>query len=191
VRFGVIAEGRKDVPVFEELIPKIQPAVVRVMVRPARGKPRFLSVFPPLIWTFQYIEPGGPADKVIVVRDANGENPVAVEAMMRQQITGRRFPQFRGGIEFHATQRETETWLLADVGAINRVAARHGGHPVAAIPGSLEDIPNAKERFVDLLRQAGLPNVPEIVREITREIDLQILRARCPLFSSFEEKARR
>lgn len=190
MRVGIIVEGRKDIPVFEELVPKIEPAVVRVVVRPARGKPRFLSTFPPLIWTFQYIEPGGPADKVLVIRDANGENPAAIEAAMREYIKGRRFPWFRRGIEFHATQRETETWLLADVEAINRLAEGHGGRPVAAIPGPLESIPNAKERFVDLLGQAGLPYVSEIVREITRAIDLRVLRAQCPSFRSFEEKVR-
>lgn len=190
MRVGVIAEGSKDIPVFEELIPKIEPAVVKVVVRPARGKPRFLSTFPPLIWTFQYMEPGGPADKVIVVRDANGADATAIETTMRGRIAGRNFPPFRRGIEFHATQRETETWLLADVAAINRVANRYGGRPVAAIAGPLETIRDAKERFVDLLRRAGLPYAPEIVREITREIDLQVLRVHCPSFRLFEGKVR-
>lgn len=157
MRVGIIAEGAKDEPVFEELVPKIEPAVVKVVVRPTRGKPRFLAVFPQLLWSFQHIEPGGPADRAIVVRDANGDDPAEVEAAMRMRLEGRRYPLFRRGIEFHATRRETETWLLADVEAINRVAVSKGGHRVNAVAGPLENIPNAKERFRSLLREAGFP----------------------------------
>lgn len=191
MRVGVIAEGPNDEPVFEELIPKIEPTVTRVVVRPTRGKPRFLSLFPKLLWTFEYVEPGGRADKAIVVRDANGDDPVTVEAAMREQLEGRRYPPFHRGIEFHATRRETETWLLADVGAVNRVAATKGGRTARPVPGPLEAIPDAKERFVRLLTEAGLPNVPEIVREVTREVDLSLVREQCPGFRLFEQKVKR
>lgn len=190
MRFGVIAEGLKDEPIFEELIPKIEPAVMKVVVRPTRGKPRFLSVFPDLLWTFEYIEPGGLADKAIVVRDANSDDPAEVEAAMRRRLAGRRYPGFHRGIEFHATRRESETWLLADVGAVNRVAARKGAGVAAAVPGPLEAIPDAKERFIRLLTEARLPYVPEIVREITREVDLSIVRRHCPGFLLFEKKVK-
>lgn len=165
MRIGVIAEGPTDVPVFEG-----------VVVRPGRGKPSFLSVFPPLLWTFEHVEPGGRPEKAIVIRDANGDDPAAVEGTLAKALTGRRVPPFHAGVRFHATRRETETWLLADVGAINRVAARYGGGAVAAIPGPLEDIVDAKEQFIRLLANAGLPNVPEIVREVTREVALAVLR---------------
>ncbi len=189
MRLGVIVEGRKDTPVFEELIPRVEPAVTKVVVRPAKGKSRFMSAFPSLLWTFKYVEPGGPADKVIVVRDANSEDPAEVETQMRRQIEGQRYP-FPSGIEFHATRRETETWLLADIAAINRVAQAHGGCRVTGVAGPLEGVPDAKEQFIELLSRAGLPYVPEIVREITRQIDLNVLRIQCPSFRLFESKVR-
>lgn len=191
MRVGIIVEGVKDEPVFEELIPKIEPAVVKVVVRPARGKPRFLSVFPKLLWSFQYVEPGGPADKAIVVRDANNDDPAEVEAVMRRRLENRRYPAFPRGVEFHAIRRETETWLLADVEAINRVAVANGGRRVNPIPGPLENISDAKEQFVQLLTQAGLPYVPEVVRQITRDVDLSVLRIHCPRFRRFETEVRR
>lgn len=191
MRVGIIVEGTTDTPVFEELIPKIEPQVARVVIRPALNKSRLLAVFPELLWDFQFVEPGGPADKVLVIRDSNSDDPGEVEKAMRQRLEGRRYPPFRRGLEFHAIRRETETWLLADVEAINRVAVANGGLRVDAIPGPLEQIPNAKERFGRLLARAGLPRVPEIVRQITREADLAEIRLQCPGFREFETKVRR
>jgi hypothetical protein len=54
----------------------------------------------------------------------------------------------------------------------------------------LEQIETAKEHFKGLLWQAGLPHVEGIVREIVREIDLEVLRGECPSFRIFEEKVR-
>ena len=190
MRLGVFVEGRRDVPVFEALIPKVEPAVTKVVVRSSsRGKSKFMSTFPDLVWTFQHVEPGGPADKVIVVCDANSEDATEVEAHMRRRVVGRQYP-FPRGLEFHATRRETETWLLADINAMNRVARDHGMREVTHVPGPLENVADAKERFIELLSRAGLPDAPEIVREITQQIDLDVLREYCPSFRLFESKVR-
>lgn len=191
MRVGVVVEGGKDVPIFEELLPKIDSQILRVVARPARGKSRFMAVFPDLLWSLQHVEPRGPADKAIVVRDANGDDPAVVEAVMRKRLEERRHPLFPRGVEVHATRRESETWLLADVEAINRVAVSKGGRRVGVVPGPLEVIPDAKEVFIRLLSQAGLPYVPEIVREIVREVDLSIVASQCPGFRIFSDKVRR
>ena len=193
MRIGVVAEGSNDAPIFEELIPKIEPATTRVVVRPTRGKSKFLPHFPDLLWTFGNVAPSGFVDKAIVVCDANGDYPAMVEAAMQRRLQGRRHPPFQRGIEFHATRRETETWLLADVDAVNRVAASKGGSGRVAgtVPGPLEAVPDAKEQFVRLLTAAGLPYVPEIVREVTRAVELAVVRQQCPGFCLFEEKVRR
>lgn len=192
MRVGLVVEGEKDVPVFEELIRKVDPSVTSVIVRPIReGKHRFLTRFPALLWDLGYVHAGGPVDKAIIVRDADNDDPATVESDMRRRLEGRRRPDFHRGIEFHATKRETETWLLADVNAISEVAVANGGQQVAAIPGPLEDIPNAKERFIGLLTAAGLPYVPEVVREITRQADLLTIRLHCPGFRRFEERVKR
>ena len=190
MRLGAVVEGLTDMPVFEELLPRIHAALTRVVVLGARGKPSFLSLFPKLLWAFQYVEPGGPADKALVIRDANNGDVAAVERAMERAMEGRSRPPLREGIRYHATRRETETWLLADFEAINRVAAQHGGSRVGPVPGPLERIDDAKERFKALLWQAGLPHVEGIVREIAREIELEVLRSLCPSFRTFEEKVR-
>ena len=137
------------------------------------------------------MEPGGLADKAIVICDANGDDPAQLEEAMRQRLVGRRHPQFHRGIEFHATRRESETWLLADVGAINRVAARKGAGVATAVPGPLEAITDAKERFVRMLTEAGLLNVDDTIREIIRELDLPVVKLHCPGFAIFEQKVKR
>lgn len=144
-----------------------------------------MGLFPKLLWTLR--DAGEFVAKAIAVRDANAKDAGEIEAAMRKAIDGRGYP-FRHGVELHATKRETETWLLADIDAINRIAVSRGGNRVVGVPGPLEDLPDAKEQFERLLFNAGLPYDAEVVRLITREIDLQVVRFECPGFRLFERK---
>jgi hypothetical protein len=181
----VVVEGATDVPVFEELIPRIRPDVVSVVTRPDHGKNRFMALFPKLLWTLR--DGPGWVDRAIAVRDADDQDPILVEQAMQDTIAKRTYP-FKGGVGVHATRRETETWMLADVAAINRVAARRRGAAVAAVAGPLEALQDAKERFKKLLFEASVPYEPGVVREIAQEIDLAVLRRECASFRFFEEK---
>ena len=185
MRFGVVVEGARDVPVFEELIPRIRPEIVKVVARPDHGKNRFMGLFPKLLWTLR--DGSVWVDRAIAVRDADDQDPILVEQAMQDTIAAREYP-FPRGVDVHATKRETETWMLADVAAINRVASGRRGLAVAAVAGPLEAIRDAKERFKTLLFEAGLPYEPEVVREIAQEIDLAVLRRECLSFRLFEAK---
>ena len=122
--FGAIVEGEYDLGVFEELIPKACPYGVMAWVREARGKARLMSRFPALLRMFEHwTSSGGPVDRALVIRDSNGRSPKLVEADMRARIAPLSYC-FPRGIEVHAVQQETETWLLSDAGAISRVAGR-------------------------------------------------------------------
>ena len=63
MRLGAVVEGLTDIPVFEELLPRIHTEITRVVVLAGRGKPSFLSLFPKLLWAFQHVEPGGTAQR--------------------------------------------------------------------------------------------------------------------------------
>lgn len=110
------------------------------------------------------------------------------EALMHHRIIeGRLFP-FPNGVDVHATHQETETWLLADAGAIGRVAQLRSGRAVVPVRDPLEAIVRPKERFQALLSSARLPYTPDVCRAIARATDLDILRQRCPSFSRFAQK---
>lgn len=182
--YGVIVEGEYDVGVFEELIGKICPYPVEAWVREARGRPRLMSRFPALLRMFEHwTTSGGAVDRALVIRDSNGRNVADVEASMRAKIIDLtyRFPQ---GIQVHAVQQETETWLLADPAAISVVA----GRAARAVHGQLEELQHAKEIFMDVLSEVRLEYTPEVCRRIAREINIITLRAACPSFRRFEEK---
>jgi hypothetical protein len=181
----VVVEGPRDVPVFEALIPRIRPEVVKVVARPDHGKNRFMGLFPKLLWTLR--DGSVWVDRAIAVRDADNQDPILIERSMQDTIATRKYP-FPKGVDVHATKRETETWMLADVAAINRVAQRRQGTGVAAVDGPLEEIRDAKEQFTKLLFQARLPYEPRVVQEIAQEIDLSVLRRECPSFRFFEAK---
>ena len=182
--FGAIVEGEYDLGVFEELIPKASPDDVTAWVREARGKTRLMSRFPALLRMFEHwTASGGPVDRALVIRDSNGRNPRLVEADMRARI-GPSTYRFPYGVEVHAVQQETETWLLADAGAISRVA----GRDASTVRGPLEQLQHAKEALMDVLNDAKLQYTPAVCRRIAGEIDLPTLRGACPSFSLFQQK---
>ena len=184
--FGAIVEGEYDLGVFEELIPKVCPYAVTAWVREARGRARLMSRFPALLRMFEHsTAAGGPVDRALVIRDSNGKSPKLVEADMRTRIAHLSY-SFPRGIEVHAVQQETETWLLADAGAISRVA----GRSATTVPGPLEQLQHAKEALMDILNDAKLQYTPPVCRRIAGAIDLPTLRGACPSFVLFEQKLR-
>lgn len=184
--YGAIVEGEYDVGVFEVLIPKICPYPSEVWAQEARGRARLMSRFAQMLRMFEHrTASAGPVDRALVIRDSNGKNPALVENEMQLRIAhqGYAFPH---GVQVHALQQETETWLLADAAAISRVA----GQPAHPPPGPLEQRHQAKEAFTDVLYEVGLQYTPAICRRISMEIDLDTLRAACPSFAIFEQKVR-
>lgn len=184
--YGAVVEGDYDVGVFEELIPRICPYPAEAWVKEARGRARLMSRFPQWLRMFEHWTTyGGPVDRALVIRDSNGKDPVLVETDMRARF-GHLTYSFPRGVEVHAVQQETETWLLADAAAINGVA----GRPSRTVPGPLERLQHAKEALMDVLSDAGLPYTPDVCRRIARGIDLGVLRTACPSFALFEQKVR-
>lgn len=186
--YGLIVEGDYDIPVFLELLRRI--CGLEIQIHPAKGGgvPAFMRKFPRLLHGFYHVtQTAGAVDKAIVIRDADNGNPAKIEQMMRERVPRDTF-RFRDGVMVHAVKREMETWLLADVVAINRVALARGGRSVRAVPGQLEEFRDAKQRLMRLLEAAGLQYSPRVCGEVAKEMNLETLRTRCPSFLLFEQK---
>jgi hypothetical protein len=79
-----------------------------------------------------------------------------------------------------------ETWLLADETAVNVVARKRGKAGSAQrVPGDLESLKDAKERFRRMLSQAGLPATAQVYAEVAAAADLDRIVMRCPYFQQF------
>ncbi len=188
--YGIIVEGEYDIGTYEELIWKICGRMVQVESRDTRGRVRYKNKkIAGYLRSFEHVSAGGGSvDKALVIRDADRKDAAIVEQEIWDRI-GNRAPLFPRGISAHAICQEMETWLLADHNAINKVAqTRNARDEVQRVGESLEEIQNPKERFLDLLSWAGLNYTAQVCREIAREIDLDVLRERCPSFREFERK---
>lgn len=188
--YGIVVEGDYDIGTYEELIWKICGRQVQVESQDTRGRVRYKNKkLVGYLRSFEHVSAtGGSVDKALVIRDTGGRNPAIVEEEIGSRI-GNRAPAFPRGISAHAVHQEMETWLLADYSAINRVAlARNARDKIQPVHGVLEEIRNPKEKFLNILSQAGLNYTAEVCREIAREIDLPVLRERCPSFREFERK---
>ncbi len=187
VSYGIVVEGPSDTAVYEEFIRKICSTDVEIIPRLARGVSDLMKHFPNFLRDLEYIKQGRPVDKALVIRDSGRRDPASVEQEMADRIEGSTF-SFSNGIQFHAVRKEMETWLLADVEAINSVALSRGGRRVTPIQETLEDIVDPKERLIRLLSAAGLPYDFGVCREIARQANVETLRYRCPSFRSFKQK---
>lgn len=183
--FGLVVEGEYDVAVFSELIPRLCPTAEIARAISAGGNP-ITRMFPVFLKSLQWnVTSSGPVDRALVIRDSNGKDPQQVEQAMQARIAGHTYI-FPRGFALHAVRQEMETWLLADAQAISVVA---DGRPVPPIGGSLETLFDAKERFRSVLSLAGLLSTPATCARIARELNLDVLRDRCPGFLLFEQKA--
>lgn len=185
--FGIIVEGQYDAHFYPALIETILVSKPRIQIRQAGGK-SLASKFPGLLHSFKYSIDGGPVERAIVIKDADGRPTGDVES----GLSGRVNPEHYGfprGIQFCAVQQEMETWLLADEGAINEVSLASGkSDGVQRIPDPLlEEVVHAKERFKNALTSGGLIYTTAVCAEIARKINLESLRTRCPSFRRFEQ----
>ena len=185
--YGIIVEGQYDAEVYEEFIRKICADAQVVKVRETGGRPQLMRKFPALLHTFEHEMPTGSVDKAMVIRDADCGDAAAIEKKMQDSISRRQY-SFPGGVGVHAVKQETETWLLADPDAINKVAASRGGKPVPRVPDPLEALQDPKGQFRSVLSRSGLNYTAQVCREIAKETDLARLRIRCPSFATFEQK---
>ena len=187
--YGLIAEGDKDVAVYVELIHKICGSSTIIVAHAAGGREKMYQKLPGFLRNLQYADPQGKAvEKVLVVCDADGKNPRMVEEKLQGRISNLEF-RFALGIGIHVVVQEMDTWLLADIDAINRVSTSRGGKSVQPVRDPLEQIQDSKATLQILLSEARLNYTPEVCRLIAGETDLATLRRRCPSFGEFERKA--
>jgi hypothetical protein len=156
-------------------------------VRPTGGVVNLMRKLPGFLRELEFARQGGPVGKAMVVRDCGGLEPDQAEGRMAAKVHGRRFG-FHRGVKFHAVRRAMETWLLADVDAINSVAMERGGRRVSAVKGQLEEIVDPKKLLTQLLTSARLVYDKEVCRQIASRTRIETLRYRCLSFRSFETK---
>jgi uncharacterized protein DUF4276 len=183
--------GSYDSPFYEVIIKRVCPEITRVVSRVAGNKAMLMKGLAGHLRSLQYAsQKGGPVRKAIAIRDTDGKHPADVEMDLLSRISGQTF-SFPRGVECHATHQEMETWLLADIEAINRTALILLGatsKKARRSAGSPEGIVNAKEKLQDVLSDVGLLYDAATCALIAQETDLATLRAYSPSFRSFERK---
>jgi hypothetical protein len=184
--YGIITEGSFDAAVHGTLIRRLNSSGIHIRVLPCNGRDDLRKRFPRLLRAFEYEVDNGPVDMAIVIRDADGKDPEEVEASMRSEIQGQRYP-FRLDVRFHAVRNSMDAWLLADVNAINAACKTRGGKHVTKTLGNPENLLRPKESFRSLLSDHKVPYTVELCREIAERVDLQALSQACPRFRVFTD----
>jgi len=184
--YGIIVEGDYDSAVYDALIRRLTSPDVYIKPLPCEGKPNVMKKFPGLLSAFKYEIGGNPVDMAIVIVDADGKDPIEVEAKMQEKIQDRTYP-FPLKVRCYAVPQAMDTWLLADASAIDIAVRRRGGKAVTKSHDHPEDLPHPKEWLRKLLTDHNATYTAALCREIARETDLQLLSDRCPRFRVFTE----
>jgi hypothetical protein len=181
--YGIITEGIYDSAVYEVIVNKLSPGIP---VKPLQcgGKAELMKKFPDLLKTFKYHFAEGPVGMAVVIRDADGKNPEEIEVQMASKIDAGKYP-FALGVQFFAVPQAMESWLLADVDALNAASLRRRGKPVTRSLDAPETLLRPKEDLHKLLSDHNLTYPVELAREIAQEIDLNRLAEACPRFRVF------
>ena len=186
--YGIVVEGPYDAAVFGNLIPRILGRSVPVIPRPCSGKDDLRKHLLVHLRTLEHAVEGCPVEKALVIRDSGGKDPRIIWAELTQKVQERPWG-FSHGVHVCIVRRELETWLLADVAAVNAVADKRGGREVAEVQATLEEIVYPKERLRQLLSDARLEYTEQVCAEIARSLRLDTLSYRCPSFRTFERQA--
>jgi hypothetical protein len=165
---GLIVEGVYDeavIPVFWKRCRR----GVKIVSRKCRGL--VTGKFPGIV---AELHRSYRIERVLVVSDADGEDP----AQLVRTIKGRLVESYRFAVVPIIIVQKLEAWLIADPNALKNVLG------VTRNFSSPERISDPKAELQKLFSRKTA-YTPETARRIAEEIDLDVLRKRCPRFSVF------
>ena len=168
------------------LRPRIRPVIENVLSLPCGGKSPLGQKFVGFLKELQELR----VEKALVIRDSDCRDPSAVEERLEQRLHESGFrPPFP--VHFYATSCMLETWLLADEGAVNRIAQQRAKPPSARpVDDPLEGKRDAQALFHRMLSQARLPADPAVYAEVAAVADIDRINRRCPYFQQFVDRVR-
>jgi hypothetical protein len=166
---GLVVEGEDDKAAIPVLIRRSRKGV-KVVTRQCRGSVTAGKLRGILAELKQSYRP----EKVLIIRDTDGGDPASLVAAMKNMIMG----TFSFSIHPLVAVEALEAWLLADPLALESVL---GVKKSFANP---EKIPDPKTQLQKLLSRR-MVYTPELARTIAEEVDLNVLKARCPWFATF------
>jgi hypothetical protein len=183
---GIVVEGEFDSGVYRALIQRIRPDVDLVLSQPCEGVAGVRTKFVGRLEYFQS-RPDYHVEKALVIRDSDCHDSRVLEDELVRILDQSGFREkLTLPVHFYATRCMVETWLLADEGAVNKVARQRGrvrsARPVA---DPLEGATDAKKLFRQMLSQAHLPADKAVYAEVAAAADLDRIRQRCPYFQRF------
>jgi hypothetical protein len=190
MNFGIVVEDLRDVEAYSQLIRNIRNDIETIASYPCHGNSTLKKQFLKGLKSFKWYAPGSPQaiGKALVIVDSDCSDASVWEEHLAEILDRSHFePGFP--VHFHATKCELESWLLADENALSKTSQYRGKNKQlgpANIP--FETYRDAKELFQKRLLQAGLPDTPQVYKEIASYSDTERIATRCPGFKLFIKK---
>jgi hypothetical protein len=190
MNFGIVVEDIRDAEAYSQLILKIRNDIETVVPYPCHGNSTLKKQFIKGLKAFKWHAPGPPhaIGKALVIVDSDCSDASVWEEGLAEILDRSHFePGFP--VHFHGTKCELESWLLADENALIK-ASQHRGKNKRLGPANIpfETYRDAKELFQKRLSEAGLPDTPQVYKEIVSYAEIERISSRCPRFKHFIKK---
>jgi hypothetical protein len=187
MNFGIIVEDLRDAEAYSQLIRKIRDDIGTIIPYPCHGNSTLKKQFLTGLKIFKWYAPGSSyaIEKALVIVDSDCSDASDWEEELAEILDRSHFdPGFP--VHFHATKCELESWLLADENAMSQTAQHRGkNRHMGPVNLQLETYRDAKEIFQKRLSEAGLPDTPQVYREVASHADIERIASRCPRFKLF------
>lgn len=168
ITIGLIVEGEYDGAAIPVFLRRCRSGV-RVVTRKCRG-----SVTGRLGGILAELERSSRADKVLIISDADGQEPRTVLRAVESRLAS----QYRFTVVPLVIVEMLEAWFIADQQALERMSR------VKRAFNNPEKVRDPKSELRRLL--GPIIYTPELARRIAEEVDLGILGQRCPRFTAFQ-----
>lgn len=179
-RVGLVYEDEPQRMVVERIAQRILGANTHFVVRNGDGWPGIVGKLPGLLASLEPDHRAEALNKVLVIVDANGQDPLFREERLTRKVGNRGY--VFGVPHCFAITRMCETWFVADPGAVLRaIGARI---PAVHDPEGLLD---PKRYLIEHLNNQGQSYRRDVARGIAEALNLDTVARHCPRFNVLRE----
>ena len=181
----VVASGETERRALPHLVSHLRSQGIHVVeVRiPARNRPLNIANAEKLIKAAWYGHSGKPPDKIVLLVDVDGKDPVEALRLFEEQLPGRLGSDVRASIQYAYAQWHLEAWYFADAANLRKYLGRDLG---SIDPTRPDEIENPKLHLKHLLTDTRpIQYTAVIAEEIARSLDAQTMAQRSPSFLGF------
>ncbi len=182
----IVASGETERRAIPHLVSHLQSQGIHVVeVRiPPRNRPLNVEMADKLIKAAWFGHSGTLPDKIVVLVDLDGSEPLKVLRPFKELLPGRLGTEIGAKVQYAYAQWHLEAWYFADAESLSEYVGRDLGRIDITRP---DEIQNPKHHLKNILSSRSTQYTAVISEEIASRLDSAAIARRSPSFTDFLE----